>query len=92
MPLVITSNQPTILTKFQITADAQMPEIIVTAAMQGNGRLPANAMFDWSATLELAKMRAMVASATPISRLKGYPLPNQAGASRLPRSVVASSP
>jgi len=57
MPLVITSNLAAGEDRFRITADAQMPDITVTAAMQG-GRLPDNAVFEWSATLEFNSHQA----------------------------------
>jgi len=54
MTLIITSN-PDVTNEpsgrwFRITADAEMPEITVTAALQGQG-LPDRAEFTWSATL-----------------------------------------
>jgi len=58
MPLVITSNPPAVEDKFSITANPpQMPDITVTAAMQGS-RLPDNAVFEWSATLEFKSSHA----------------------------------
>jgi len=60
MALTITSNLPATDENFKIAANPPaMPTITVTAAMQDGGRLPGNATFEWSATLEFNSSLAL---------------------------------